>query len=263
MTPERWSDVRFVLCDLDGVVWLARRAIPGAPEAIARLRDAGRRVVFVTNNSMSVIADQEAALERIGVPAVGDVVTSAQAAASLVEPGETVLVAGAAGLEEAIGARGATVVREGPADAVVVGLHHDFDYWRLHAASAAIRSGARFVATNEDATFPTPEGPIPGAGALVAAITTASGVAPTVAGKPHPPMAALVADRCGSGFRPDRAIVVGDRPSTDGRFAHAIGCPFALVRSGVIGPGAPADAETPTVLDVADLAAVADRLLES
>ena len=166
----RWSDVRVVLCDLDGVVWLARQAIPGSPGAIERLRASGRRVLFVTNNSMSVIADQEAALAAIGVPAAGDVVTSAQAAASLVRSGETVLVCGGPGLVEAVGEVGARVVRVGEADAVVVGLHQDFDYGRLQAANAAIRGGARFIATNDDPTFPTPDGPIPGAGSLVAAV---------------------------------------------------------------------------------------------
>ncbi|MFP5487796.1 MAG: HAD family hydrolase, partial [Acidimicrobiia bacterium] len=73
MAPTHWDDVRFVLCDLDGVVWLARRAIPGAIEAIERLRASGRRVLFVTNNSMSLVADQEAALAEIGIPAGGDV----------------------------------------------------------------------------------------------------------------------------------------------------------------------------------------------
>lgn len=257
-----WDDVRFVLCDLDGVVWLARRAIPGAADAIARLRSSGRRVLFVTNNSMSVIADQEAALADIGIPAIDDVVTSAQAAASLVQTGETVLVAGAAGLVEAVEARGATVVREGPADAVVVGLHHDFDYARLHAASAAVRDGARFIATNDDASFPTPDGPTPGAGALVAAIATAAGATPIVAGKPHEPMARLVGDRCGPNFRATAAVVIGDRASTDGRFAEAIGCPFVLVRSGVTGPGAPLDADVTVDVDVADLAAVVPRLLD-
>lgn len=261
MSSSRWSDVRFVLCDLDGVVWLARQPIPGAAEAIGRLRAAGRRVLFVTNNSMAPIGEQERALADIGVPAEGDVVTSAQAGASLVDAGETVLVAGAAGLVEAVAARGATVVGDGPADAVVVGLHHDFDYRRLHAASAAIRAGARFVATNVDPTFPTPDGEIPGAGAIVAAIATAAGTSPTITGKPHAPMAAIVADRCGPEFRPDRAIVVGDRPSTDGLFARAVGCSFALVRTGVIAPGAPFDADVEPSLDVADLAAVADRLL--
>lgn len=258
-----WKPVRYVLCDLDGVVWLARRAIPGAPEAIARLRESGRRVLFVTNNSMAVIAEQEAALEAIGVPATGDVVTSAQAGASLIDAGETVLVAGGAGLVEAVEARGAIVVSEGAADAVVVGLHHDFDFWRLHAASAAVRAGARFIATNDDPSFPTPDGPIPGAGAIVAAIATAAGVIPIVAGKPHPPMAALVAARCGPGFRPESAIVIGDRPSTDGLFARTIGCPFAFVRSGVFPAGATPDADLDPALDVADLAAVADQILRT
>lgn len=260
--PTRWGDVRFVLCDLDGVVWLARRPIPGAVDAIARLRAAGRRVVFVTNNSMAVLADQEEALAAIGVPAVGDVVTSAQAAASLVDRDETVLVCGAAGLEEAVTGRGATVVRDGVADAVIVGLHHDFDYARLSAANAAIRGGARFIATNDDPSFPTPTGQIPGAGSLVAAVATASGTTPVVAGKPYAPMARLVAERCGPDFRPDRAVVVGDRPSTDGLFADTIGCGFAFVRSGVIPPGAEPDADVVPVLDVADLSAVAERILQ-
>lgn len=257
---DRWARVRFVLCDLDGVVWLARHAIAGAPAAIERLRATGRRVLFVTNNSMALIEDQEEALASIGVPALGDVVSSAQAAASLVRVGETALVCGGPGLFEAVAARGATAVADGPADVVVVGLHHDFDYGRMRAANAAIRAGARFVATNDDPSFPTPDGPIPGAGAIVASVATASGVDPVVAGKPHRPMAELVAERCGSAFRPDVALMVGDRPSTDGLFASALGCPFALVRSGVIGPGEPPDAPIEPALDVADLAAVADAL---
>lgn len=257
-----WGDVHVVLCDLDGVVWLARRAIPGAVDAIARLRSTGRRVLFVTNNSMSVITDQEAALADIGIPAVGDVVTSAQAGASLVRAGETVLVAGGAGLVEAVESRGASVVRDGPADAVIVGLHHDFDYARLHLASHAVRNGARFIATNDDASFPTPDGLTPGAGALVAAVATAAGATPIVAGKPYAPMARLVADRCGPDFRAAATVVIGDRASTDGRFAGVIGCPFVLVRSGVTGPEEPLDADLTVDLDVADLAAAVSELIE-
>lgn len=255
-----------MLCDLDGVVWLARQAIPGAPEAIDRLRRGGRRVVFVTNNSMSVVADQERALADIGVPAVGDVLTSAQAAATLVRPGERVLVCGGPGVAEALAACGAEPVHDGPADAVVVGLHQDFDYWRMQAANAAIRGGARFIATNDDASYPTPDGPIPGAGALVAAVATAAGRLPVFAGKPHAPMAQLVRERCGPSFSDRTALMVGDRWSTDGLFAAALGCPFALVRSGVTPPGAAIDATPgaarPVVrLDVADLAAVATRVV--
>ncbi len=254
-----FGSVEFVLCDLDGVVWLSRRAIPGAQEAIERLRSSGRRVLFVTNNSMSVIADQEAALATIGIPAHGDVVTSAQAGASLVAPGETALVCGGPGVVEAVEARRAAVVREGDADVVVVGLHQDFDYWRLQAANRAIRGGARFVATNDDATFPTPDGPIPGGGALVAAVATASGTAPIIAGKPHAPMAQLVAARCGPSFSGATALMVGDRFSTDGRFAATIGCRFALVRTGVTPVGA--EVGGPAELDLADLAAVADAVV--
>lgn len=255
-----WSATRFVLCDLDGVVWLAREAIPGAPAAIEALRASGRRVLFVTNNSFSVVADQEAALAAIGVPAEGDVVTSAQAAAFLVQPGETVLVCGGPGVVEAVTARGATAVSEGSADAVVVGFHRDFDYERMRIASDAARRGARLIATNDDATYPTPEGPIPGGGAIVAAVSTAAGVAPVIAGKPYQPMADLARARCGDTFSGRTAIMVGDRWSTDGLFAAALGCPFAMVRSGVTLAGA--DPGGVPSLDVDDLATVARTILD-
>jgi len=262
-----YEQVRFVLCDLDGVVWLRRHAIPGAPEAIERLRDSGRRVLFVTNNSMSTIAEQERALAAIGVPAEGDVITSAQAAAGLVAADDRVVVCGGEGVVEAVEQRGAIVLRDGEAEAVIVGLHHDFDYWRMQAANAAIRGGARFIATNDDATFPTPDGPTPGAGSLVASVATASGASPVIAGKPYEPMAELVRQRCGPTFSHDTALMVGDRWSTDGLFAEAIGCQFAMVRSGVTLPrqqitGAGAVvADARVQIDVADLTAVASLMI--
>lgn len=266
MRPGAWSRIEVVLCDLDGVVWLAREPIPGAVEAVERLRASGRRVLFVTNNSVSVVAEQEAALEAIGIGAVDDVVTSAQAAASLVEPRERVLVCGGPGVREAVEARGAIALdidtpTTSTPDVVVVGLDRAFTFDRLHAASAAVRDGARFVATNDDATFPTPAGETPGGGSIVAAVATAAGLSPVVAGKPHGAMARLVAERCGRAFRPDGVLMVGDRWSTDGAFALEIGCRFALVRSGVLAPGV--EAPGPAALDVADLAAVAVALTES
>jgi 4-nitrophenyl phosphatase len=260
--------VEVVLCDLDGVVWLAHQPLPGAPEAVAALRAAGLRVLFVTNNAFSTVAEQEAALAAIGIPAVGDVINSAQAAAGLVEPGDRVLVGGERGLFEALAARRAETFD--PLDwnaagrpavaAVVMGLHRTFDYARLDALSAAVRAGARFVATNDDATFPTPHGLVPGGGSLVAAVTTAAGVAPTVAGKPHLPMAAAVAARVGDGFVPERSLMVGDKLSTDGAFAVTLGCPFALVRTGVTPPGAGVDG-VPVAFDAPDLIALVSSLL--
>jgi 4-nitrophenyl phosphatase len=257
-------DPAAVLCDLDGVIWLAHHPIAGSVEAIARLRRSGRRVIFITNNSSARIADQEAALAAVGIPSDGDVLTSAVAAAALVEPGERVLACGGVGVVEAITARGAVPVPgDDPSgehvDAVMVGLHRQFDYERMRIAATAVRRGARFVATNSDATFPTPSGPIPGAGAIVAAISTAAGRAPVIAGKPHAPMAAAVAVLL-DGMPPDRLLVVGDRLDTDGAFATTLGCPFALVRSGVTPPGAPSD--VPLAADEPDLAAVVDSLLQ-
>ncbi|HRE02379.1 MAG TPA: HAD hydrolase-like protein, partial [Ilumatobacteraceae bacterium] len=121
-----------------------------------------------------------------------------------------------------------------------------------------VRAGARLVATNDDATFPTPDGLIPGGGAILAGIATAAGVAPEVAGKPYAPMAALVRAVTGHSDLTD-AVMVGDRPDTDGRMAVALGCRYAQVRSGVTAPGV--TVRPAPWLDVADLAAVADHLL--
>ena len=248
-----------VLCDLDGVVWLAHQPIPGAPEAIARLRASGRRVLFVTNNSAAVLADHEAALAAIGIPAEGDVLSSALAAALLVDPEDRVLVCGGPGVVEAIERRGATVVTEGPCDAVVVGFHRDFDYERMRVAADAVRAGARLIGTNDDATYPTPDGLIPGAGAILASVSVASGSAATLAGKPFQPMVDLVRATCGDEcFDPTSVLVVGDRMSTDGLFATRVGCAFALVRSGVTPPGMPVE-PVPTI-DAANLAGVVDTI---
>jgi 4-nitrophenyl phosphatase len=220
------------LLDLDGVVWLSGVAIPGSPEAVARLRAAGERVVFVTNNSSARIGEQEAKLAAIGIPAEGDVVSSAVAAAALLTAGTTALVAGGPGIVEALEARGVTAVTDGDADAVLVGFHRAFDFERLTVASDAVRRGARLVGTNDDATYPTPEGEIPGGGAILAAVAYASSVEPTVAGKPFQPMADAVKHLVGDGPH----TMVGDRPSTDGLFARRLGARFALVLSGVTKP---------------------------
>lgn len=224
------------LLDLDGVVWLAEDPIAGSAGAIARLRGAlGERVVFLTNNSSATLDEYLVKLERCGVPTEPeDLITSAQAAATLVAAGETALVCAGPGVEEALRARGVRTIREGAADAVVVGWHRDFDFARLTAAFDAVHGGARLIGTNDDATYPTPQGPLPGGGSILAAVAYASGAEATVAGKPFAPMVDLLRSRV-----EDPEIMVGDRPSTDGRFADALGIPFGLVLSGVTSPDAP------------------------
>lgn len=252
-----------VCCDLDGVVWLGDHPIPGAAAGVAALRAAGLRVAFITNNAAHTVADYVARLDRHGIPAVpDDIVTSALVAAEFVAAelpvGATVLACAGPGVAEALVARGFVVVREGPADAVVVGWHEDFDFAGLCRASAAIRAGARYVATNLDPSYPAADGIRPGAGAIAAAVTTASGREPEVAGKPAAPAVAFVRRRFGT-----RGVMVGDRPSTDGAFASALGWPFALVLSGIAGPGGDEPIPDPRPAYVAaDLGALSARLIE-
>ena len=122
--------------------------------------------------------------------------------------------------------------REVPVDAVIVGLHTDFDYEKLHRASRAVRRGARLIGTNSDVTFPTASGEAPGGGAILAAVEAASGQVAQLAGKPHEPMAEALRQQIGT-FDPTAAVMVGDRYTTDGRFAARLGCRFLAVSSGV------------------------------
>ena len=133
------------------------------------LRGAGLRIGFLSNNSSMVVADVVAKLGHAGVAAdPAEVLTSAVAAGALLgsslPAGARVLVCAGPGVVEALTNVGLTLVREPPAAAVVVGFHRDFDYDELDRASRAIREGARFVATNLDATYPTADGMIPGTG---------------------------------------------------------------------------------------------------
>ena len=244
MTEARFAPI---LCDLDGVVWLSHEPIAGSVEAIAALSAVGHRVLFVTNNSYANVAQQEETLKSIGIPAKGDVLTSSGAAATLLKRSQRVLVAGGPGVVEAVEQVGAIVAgrtdddsspdaqlkTDANIDAVIVGFHGTFDFESMRRASAAVRSGAVLIGTNDDATYPTSTGVIPGGGSILAAIATASGVAPIVAGKPFAPMGELVRRTLGVNDL-SSCWMVGDRYSTDGAFAKTIGAKFALVTSGIV-----------------------------
>jgi len=224
-------DAAWVL-DLDGVIWIGKEPIPGAADAVAQLQKAGRDVLFVTNMSALTEAEQVAKLSSHGIDAEGAVVTSAMAAAQLIEPGERVVVIGGHGINEAVERKRATVVGTGPADAVIVGIDPKFDYDELWRAMTAVRSGARLIGTNHDPSYPTPEGLKPGGGSIVHAIAYASEATPIFAGKPNEGAAQLVRSRLG-----DAGLMVGDRPDSDGAFAVALGYDFGLVLTGVTSTG--------------------------
>lgn len=251
-----------LLCDLDGVVWLAHEPIPGSVEAVRRVEELGKRVLYVTNNSFSTVAEQEGHLAAIGVRAEGRILTSAMSAASVLLPGQTVLVCGGRGIREEVSRAGCEVVvaHEHPGvrrsyDAVVVGLYREFDYTVLADAQRAVMSGARLIGSNSDNSYPTPHGVLPGGGSVLAAIATAAGVTPLVTGKPHKPMADLVRGEC-PGVAPSEMFMVGDKFSTDGAFAAALGCGFGLVMTGVTTAGG----EPSGTRAFADLASVVSEL---
>ena len=180
-------------------------------------------------------------MARVGIEAEAqDLVTAARVAASLVEPGERVHLLGGPGVREALERRGAVIAEDGRRDAAVVGWSHDFDFDTLAAVSSVARQTGRLIATNGDPTHPTPDGLVPGSGALLAAVATASGVVPCIAGKPHAPTVDYIRTHVlGEG---GSAVMVGDQPGTDGVLAERLGIPFVLVDSGVTPPGTAVDA---------------------
>jgi HAD superfamily hydrolase (TIGR01450 family) len=222
------------IVDLDGVIWLTGAPIGDAPGAIAALRSHGIRVVFATNNSAPTTDELLDRLDKMGVHSSrADLATSASAVASLLEPGESVKVLAEGGVLEALAARGVRTDDDPNPVAAVVGWSRSFDFDRLAATATVARSTGRLYATNEDPTHPTPAGLVPGSGALLAAVATASGVEPVIAGKPHETMAALMRSAFGFENGDASVVVIGDQPGTDGRLADRLEVPFGLVDSGV------------------------------
>ena len=224
------------LLDLDGVVYRGTATIEHAAASIAAARSAGMRMAFVTNNASRTPENVAALIKAVGVEAtVDEVVTSAQAAARLLAqrlaPGSPVLVVGGEGLRSAVAGAGLTAVEsadDAPA-AVVQGYAPDLTYAQLAEGALAIRRGAFWVASNLDSTIPTPRGLMPGNGALVALVRTATGAEPVSAGKPARPLHDEAVARTSS-----RApLVVGDRLDTDIEGAVAVGAHSLLIMTGV------------------------------
>ncbi len=253
-----------VIFDLDGVVYLGHDPIPGAVEALNGLARSGPPVAYATNNASRRADDVANLLASMGaVASPAEVVTSAQAAARLMAdrlaPASEVLVVGAPALHAELTEVGLTPVTSAdpqPA-AVVQGYAADVAWNHLAEASVAIRRGAWWVATNTDTTLPSGRGPLPGNGALVAALRTALGRSPdVVVGKPAPKLFAVAAERAGAG----KPLVVGDRLDTDVAGASRAGMDSLLVMTGVTTPDdllAAPDSMRPTWI-AADLRALTD-----
>ena len=232
---------RSVVLDLDGVVYLGDQVIPAAPETLEGVRGLGVRVGFVTNNAVRPAAAVADKLTRLGVKAsAGEVLTSAEAVVRLLGgpaglAGRPVLALGGPGLLGALADAGARLLdpREWrAAELVVAGLDPELTYDKVRAATLAIAAGARFVGSNADASLPTPEGPWPGAGSVLALLETATGVRPVVAGKPERTLFEAAAARLAAA----PILMVGDRDDTDLAGAKALGWDVALVLTGATRP---------------------------
>ena len=226
------------LFDLDGVLYVGMEAVPHAAASVAAASAAGMRSAFVTNNASRRPAIVAEHLTELGIPAdPADVVTSAQASVRLlrerVPPGACVLVLGADGLVAEVAGAGFEVTDVAGPDvrAVVQGYGPDTGMRQLSEAALALRAGAVWIAANTDSTLPSPRGPLPGNGALVAALQVATGREPLVAGKPEPALHVESVARVAAA----RPLVVGDRLDTD-VLGAVRGCADSLlVLTGVVG----------------------------
>ncbi len=234
MTPAQLA-LRALIIDVDGVLWRGSRAMPGVPEFFDFLRAHKIAFIIATNNSARPTSE---IVERLGGMNVTvraeEVLTSAEATAlylpRLVPRGARVFVVGGEGIANEMERAGYALVDQG-ADVVVAGLDMTLTYEKLRRATLEIRHGAKFVGTNDDKTLPSAEGDIPGAGAIIAAIQAATGVAPVVIGKPARAMFDIAVEKLGAAR--DATAMLGDRLETDIEGAQRAGLKSILVLTGI------------------------------
>lgn len=230
---ERFGQIGTFLLDLDGTVYLGGTLLPGSPKFIRALNRLGKRFIFVTNNSSRHGRAYARKITDMGIHVSDDAVfTSGDATVHYLKKhgfAPRVRVFGTPELETQFAVAGFDIESPNPA-AVVLGFDLVLTYERLRDLCAWVRRGIPFIATHPDLNCPTPEGPIPDCGAIIAAVTASTGVEPTVIGKPH---AAMVEALCARyDLNPNSVAMVGDRLYTDVAMGRAAGILSILVLSG-------------------------------
>jgi 4-nitrophenyl phosphatase len=234
--------IRNLIIDMDGVLWRGETAMPGLVQFFETLRAKKMNFVMATNNATKTAVMYGDKLARFGIPIdPSRILTVAEATAGYLRerypPGTAVYVVGAKGLHDAHLAQGFRIispeqVRNGAtADVVVGGLHFDFTYESLAMGALLVKRGAQFVATNLDSTYPTELGPLPGGGAILSVIITATDVQPIAIGKPGPILFQEALRRLGS--TDENTAMIGDRLTTDIAGGNAAGLYTILVLTGV------------------------------
>jgi HAD superfamily hydrolase (TIGR01450 family) len=256
-----------LILDLDGCVYVGDEAVPGSVQAVAALRDGGKRVAFATNDPRHATEEYVTKLWRLGIKAsLEDVVTVGGATQHLLAEtrrGRTAFVIGTAPMLAHVTDAGLRLLNgtdlASRAEVVIVAGTEQLVYEDLRLAALALRRGADFLATGRDPTYPKPDGLWPGTGAILAAVEYATGRTATIVGKPEPQLFLTALDRLGDG----RTLVVGDRLDSDVAAAHRAGLDAALVLTGGTSPeeaDAPAgDVEARPVAVAESLAALVER----
>ncbi len=257
--------IKAIISDMDGVLWRGDMPLPGITAFFEALHERQLPFALATNNSAKTRLDYVKKLAKMGVPNIVEdcIVTSGTATAAYLqkhyEPGAAIHVFGSAGLYDVVRTAGFAITENGAAQAVVAGLKWELDYDSIKRASFAIRAGADFIGTNPDTTFPTPEGDAPGAGSLLAAIEAASGVSPTIIGKPYPHMFEAALDLLGTD--PAETLMIGDRLNTDIIGASRLGIQTALVLTGISSSDELAASDVQPNYTYSDLPALVQALL--
>ncbi len=233
------AHIKALILDMDGVVWRSDTPIGDLPSIFARMDARGVKYVFATNNGSKTPEQYAHRFKEFGVDINSEqVVTSAICVAKMLsqkfpDRGKVFMVGGD-GVRIALEQNGFEILpieNAQEAQAFVMGIDWAITFQKMVEATLLVRRGVPFYATNPDKTFPTPRGEIPGAGAWISVITTATNVDPIYAGKPLPYLMELALERLGT--RKEETLVVGDRLETDVAAGQAVGCPTALVLSGV------------------------------
>lgn len=229
------AEIKAILLDMDGVLWRDTEPIGDVAANLNALESKGIKAAFVTNNATKTVAMYQEKFAGFGAQVnPQQIFTSANAAAHYLSQqhpgGGSVYVVGEKGLRQAVEERGFKIADKDVL-AVVVGLDRELTYEKIKRATLLIRAGAAFIGTNPDRTLPSPEGPVPGAGTILAAIEAASDTNPVVIGKPG--TAILEAAMAELGVIASETLLVGDRIDTDVAAGQKAGCRSGLVLTGI------------------------------
>lgn len=238
MKPK-FSSIRGLILDMDGVLWRGEKAIGDLPAIFGLLNSSGLRVILASNNATKRPAEFIDKMHSFGVELEPwQAITSAEVSAWYLDRlhplGGKVYCVGEDGLISTLSIHGFEQSEKDDVLAVVVGLDRTVTYSKLRHATLLIRAGVQFIGTNPDKTLPVPEGQVPGAGSILAALEAATGVSPVIIGKPEP----IIFEACfqALGTSPSQTLVVGDRLETDIAGGQSAGCLTALVLTGVTTP---------------------------